>query len=166
MTRETTCCFSGHRPSKLPWRDNESDPRCVALKKRIRQELDRAYDRGYRHFICGMALGSDLYFCEAAMDLRDTRPGVTLEAAIPCQEQADKWPAEQRLRYRELVDHCDFESVVQHHCDRSCFLRRDRYMVDRSSLLIAVYDGSSGGTQYTLTYAMAQNLETLILPPM
>jgi uncharacterized phage-like protein YoqJ len=64
------------------------------------------------------------------------------------------------------VDHCDFESVVQHHCDRSCFLRRDRYMVDRSSLIIAVYDGSSGGTQYTLTYAMAQDLETIMLPPM
>ena len=93
MERETTCCFTGHRPGKLPWRDDETDPRCVALKESIRRELEKAYDRGYRHFICGMAQGCDLYFCEAVQALRDSRPGVTVEAAIPCESQADKWPA-------------------------------------------------------------------------
>ena len=32
MDREQTCCFTGHRPEKLPWRYDESDPRCVELK--------------------------------------------------------------------------------------------------------------------------------------
>ena len=35
-------------------------------------------------------------------------------------------------------------------------LRRNRYMVDRSSLLIAAFDGTLGGTMYTITYAMRQ----------
>lgn len=26
------CAFTGHRPHKFPWKDNESDPRCIALK--------------------------------------------------------------------------------------------------------------------------------------
>ena len=26
MTPETTCCFSGHRPPRLPWGSNEADP--------------------------------------------------------------------------------------------------------------------------------------------
>ena len=34
--REKTVCFSGHRPEKLPWGDNERDERCVALKAAIR----------------------------------------------------------------------------------------------------------------------------------
>ena len=42
MERETTCCFTGHRPGKLPWRDDETDPRCVALKESIRQ-IGRAH---------------------------------------------------------------------------------------------------------------------------
>ena len=42
MEREKTCCFSGHRPNKLPWRENEGDPRCVALKESIRRAVEGA----------------------------------------------------------------------------------------------------------------------------
>ena len=163
MEREKTCCFTGHRPSKLPWGTDEADPRCLELKRLIRQGLDRAYDRGYRHFICGMAKGADLYFCEAALSLRDDRPGVTVEAAIPCESQADRWSQADRERYHDLVGHCDFETMVQHHYDRGCMQRRNRYMVDHSSLLIAAFDGSTGGTMYTITYAMRQGVEVEVI---
>ncbi len=159
MEKETTCCFSGHRPNKLPWREDESDPRCLALKERIRQEVERAYDRGFRHFICGMARGCDLYFCEAVLALRDNRPGVTLEAAVPCEEQASRWKEKDRERYSRLVGLCDYETMVQRHYDRSCMLRRNRYMVDRSSLLITAFDGTLGGTMYTVAYAMKKGVE-------
>ena len=33
--RQSACCFTGHRPGKLPWRYNEEDLRCVSLKARI-----------------------------------------------------------------------------------------------------------------------------------
>ena len=38
MEREKTCCFTGHRPDKLPWGTDESDPRCLALKARLEAE--------------------------------------------------------------------------------------------------------------------------------
>ena len=159
MERETTCCFTGHRPNKLPWGEDETDRRCLELKEAIRRAVEKAYDRGYRHFICGMARGCDLYFCEAVQALRDARPGVTVEAASPCETQADKWPEGERERYNRLVGLCDFETMVQHHYDRGCMLRRNRYMVDHSSLLIAALDGSKGGTLYTASYAMKQGIE-------
>jgi len=162
---EKTCCFTGHRPNKLPWRDDESDPRCLALKTAIRREVERAYDRGFRHFICGMAQGCDFYFCEAVLALRDLRPGVTVEAAVPCPEQAEKWPERDRERWARLVGLCDYETVVQHSYDRGCMLRRDRYMVDRSALLIAAFDGTAGGTQYTVAYAMKRGVETVRIEP-
>ena len=83
MEREKTCCFTGHRPNKLPWGSNEADPRCEGLKKAIRKAVEKAYDEGYRHFICGMAKGCDFYFCEAVQTLRDQRPGVTVERGGP-----------------------------------------------------------------------------------
>ena len=58
---------------------------------------------------------------------------------------------------------CDFETVVQHHYDRGCMLRRNRYMVDHSSRLIAAFDGTLGGTMYTVTYAMKQGTEVEII---
>lgn len=87
--RPISCCFSGHRPGKLPWGDDEGDRRCLALKERLWNEMEAAYERGYRHFICGMAQGCDLYFCELALALRQLHGDVTVEAAIPCPSQAE-----------------------------------------------------------------------------
>ena len=54
--RQWACCFTGHRPGKLPWRYDEEDPRCLALKRRIADAVEAAYQEGFRHFLCGMAL--------------------------------------------------------------------------------------------------------------
>ena len=40
MDPAVTCCFSGHRPARLPWGRNEADPRCLALKARLDQALE------------------------------------------------------------------------------------------------------------------------------
>ena len=164
MEREYTCCFTGHRPDKLPWGTRESDPRCVQLKAEIAAAVARAYAAGYRHFITGMARGSDLYFPEAVLELRKTAAEVTLESARPCETQADSWPEEERRRYLRILDRCNYETLIQHHYDRGCMMRRNRYMVDHASRIIAVYDGvPQGGTAQTLAYALRQKLETDIL---
>ena len=162
--RQESCCFTGHRPTKLPWRYNEEDPRCLALKRRIADAVELAYEHGYRHFICGMAMGCDLYFCECVLALRKQHPDVTVEAAIPCPTQADAWPAVQQERYRALVEACDFETMVSSQYNASCMQRRDRYMVDHASLLIAAFDGSVGGTRYTVEYALRRGISIVDLP--
>lgn len=165
MERATTCCFTGHRPDKLPWGTDESDPRCRDLKRRLGEELERAYEAGCRHFICGMARGADLYFAQEVLALRARHPEVTLEGARPCESQADSWPEEERRRYQEILDQCDYETLVQHRYDRGCMMRRNRYMVDHAARIIAVYNGvPHGGTAQTLLYAMRRGLETHILP--
>lgn len=165
IDRALTCCFSGHRPDKLPWGLDEADPRCAALKRSLVREIEGLYRRGFRHFISGMAMGCDLYFAEAALALRESCPGLTVEGAVPCPTQADRWPGAQRRRWRGILDRCDLETVVQQSYDRFCMLRRDRYMVDRSAAILSVFDGTPGGTQYTLNYAMEQRLEVLLLDP-
>ena len=164
MERAATCCFTGHRPDRLPWGTDESDPRCAALKERLDQALERAYEAGMRHFICGMARGCDLYFAQAVLDLRKRRPGVTLEAARPCESQARHWSREEQRRYQDLLDQCDYETLVQHRYDRGCMQRRNRYMVDRSVRFIAVYDGvPRGGTAWTVAYALRRGLQNDII---
>ena len=74
MDPAVTCCISGNRPARLPWGRNEADPRCLALKARLDQALEEAHRQGFRHFLCGMAQGADLYFCQAVLDLRQRHP--------------------------------------------------------------------------------------------
>lgn len=162
--RPISCCFSGHRPGKLPWGDDEGDRRCLALKERLWNEMEAAYERGYRHFICGMAQGCDLYFCELAMALRQLHGDVTVEAAIPCPSQAEGWPAEQRLRWQRLVAACDYETMVQQQYSPGCMQRRNWYMVDHASLLIAVHDGLPGGTRRTIEYALRRGIGIVDIP--
>ena len=164
MDPAVTCCFSGHRPVRLPWGRNEADPRCLALKERLDRAVERAYAAGCRHFLCGMARGCDLYFAQAGLDLRARRPDITLEGVRPCESQADRWPEEERARYQSILDRCDYETLVQHRYDRFCMMRRNRYMVDRSARLLAVYDGEpKGGTAQTLAYALRKGLHVTIL---
>ena len=166
MERETTCCFTGHRPEKLPWGEREEDQRCLQAKRHLAQALERAYQAGYRHFMCGMARGGDLYFAEAALAMRRRHPEITLEGVRPCESQADRWPEEERARYWAILDQCDYETLVQHSYDRGCMMRRNRYMVDRSARLIALYNGvPKGGTAQTLALALSQKLETEIINP-
>ena len=137
MSEETTCCFTGHRPHRLPWHEDEWDPRCQHLREELDRQVDRAYDRGYRHFISGMAQGGDLMFC-------------------PRQQE----------RYRRLLAQCDLETVIQQTYTPDCMLRRNYYMVERSSLLIALYDGNpGGGTCKTLLYAIRRALDVIQLDP-
>ena len=86
------CAFTGHRPEKLPWGSDETDPRCLALKEQIADRVERAFSLGYREFCCGMARGCDQYFAEAVLALALREPEVALDAWLPCPEQADRWP--------------------------------------------------------------------------
>ena len=162
-TADATCCFTGHRPAKLPWGSSEGDPRCLSLKAEIAARLEGIYELGYRNFICGMAEGCDLYFAEAVLAMRDHLPDVTLEAAIPCDRQADKWTAAQQRRYEHIMAESDTVTFVQHRYSPGCMMRRNRYMVDRSSLLLACFDGQTGGTMNTILYAQRSGVETVVI---
>lgn len=161
--REITCCFTGHRPNKLPWGSRDGDSRCLALKDEIAMRLEGIYQAGYRHFICGMAQGCDSYFAQAVLALRELHPEVTLEAAVPCRDQADGWtPAAQAL-YRSLLAQCDAVTVLQEHYSPGCMQRRNEYMVDRASLLLACFNGRPGGTMSTVLYATRQGLNLVTI---
>lgn len=162
--REPCCTFTGHRSQKLPWGDNEADPRCRELKQRLADTIEAVWSAGFHHFICGMAEGADLYFCEAVLALREEHPEVRLEAAIPFAGQAEHWPRAQRERYQRLLEQCDTRTVLREEYSRECMMERNRYMVDHADILIACYDGQSGGTLNTMRYALKKNVQILHLP--
>lgn len=165
LGRATSCAFTGHRPAALPWGDDERDARCLALKAKLEDAIRTAYRQGFRHFICGMAQGADLYFCEGVVKLRSEFPGITLEAAVPFPGQCDRWSREERERYRALLALCDMETLIQQFHTPGCMQRRNRYMVDHAGLLLAVFNGNpqASGTLGTINYALQQGVRVEVI---
>lgn len=150
------CAFTGHRPQHLPWGSREEDPRCQALKQLLDRAIGRAVELGCDRFLCGMALGCDLYFAEAVL-----ARGLPLEAVLPCPGQADRWAKADRARYETLLLRCDAIRVLEDSYTEGCMLRRNRAMVELADYLITVYDGSGGGTGSTIAYAKKRGVELI-----
>lgn len=160
------CAFTGHRPQKLPFGLNEEDERCVALKQKLREEIIRQIEvNGVTHFITGMALGVDMYAAEIVLGLKSSYNGITLESAIPCETQAEKWTEAQRDRYYEIAAQCDEETMLQHQYTPDCMQKRNRYMVDEADYIIAVWDGRPSGTSKTVQYAQRQGKPVTVINP-
>ena len=126
--------------------------------------IGAVYDSGIKHFICGMALGCDMYCAEAVIRLKKMHSDVTLQAAVPYRGQADSWNEYNRLRYDRIIDNCDEVTVLAESYSPACMAIRNRFMVDNSSVLVACYDGMSGGTWNTIRYAQKKDIEVIQLP--
>lgn len=166
MGIQKVCCFTGHRPQSLPFRYNEKDIRCVNLKQRLNEEILRMINQnGVSHFISGMALGVDTYAAEIILALKKQWIQLTLECAVPCESQAIKWKERDRKRYFRIIEKADKETIIQTQYTNGCMEKRNRYMVEHSDYVIAVWDGSPSGTGKTVRYAQARNKPVIIINP-
>ncbi len=158
-----TCMFTGHRPQSLPFRFNENDPRCVELKSHLQKLILLKIKEGITHFLSGMALGVDSYAAEIVLELQKEYPEITLDAIIPCANQSCKWNEKQILRYHEILKKCNRKIVLQEDYTADCMEKRNRYMVENSDCVIAVWNGSNSGTGKTVRYAINNKRPVIIL---
>ena len=133
------CAFTGYRPQKMPFGFNESDPRCIDFKCRVKETIQALYDMGYRHFISGGALGMDMFAAEAVLELR--------------------------ARHDRLFAQADITTATGHAYTRSAMFRRNHYLVDNADLLLAAYDGQPGGTAMTCELARHYDVPVMKIKP-
>ena len=88
-----------------------------------------------------------------------------LVAVIPFRGQEERFSAEDRARFRAVEAASDEVVILSETFHRGCYAIRNRFLADNASLVVAWYDSSSGGTQYTLRRAFARSLEVWNLHP-
>ena len=150
------CCFTGHRPKKLT-ADSE------AIKALLAAEIDAAIADGITVFITGMARGVDMWAAELVLARRATNPGVTLFCAIPYEGFEKKWADTWRDLYQSILAQANGSKVFQPRFTYASFQERNRWMVDHSERVIAVFNGEKGGTKNTLDYARKAGVRVCIL---
>lgn len=170
FSKESACAFTGRRPKGLPWGYEESGRQFNEFELLLYKTIKKAYENGYSSFLCGMALGTDLLFCENVLKLKDQKqsgdfpfsPDISLIAALPFQGQAKKWSQHQQKRYYNALNQCDDTYCASKTYTHSSCLARNRWMVDNASLLISAWDGDEkGGTWYTIKYALEHGLRVI-----
>lgn len=144
-------CFSGHRTLE----------QSSQLQERVRGVVRGLCEQGYVEFYCGMAQGFDLLAGEAVLSLRGEFADIRLIAVLPFPEQADRFGRELRGQYDTVFRAADRTVVVSPSYHLRCFHQRNDYLLDHSSVLVCFFDGSSGGTKYTV--ARAQKLGHLAI---
>jgi ribonuclease HI/uncharacterized phage-like protein YoqJ len=157
-------CFTGHRPNKLPGGyDNLNHPGRVWIHEQIRAEI-RQHIENYpeAQAIVGGALGIDQ---EAALICKEM--GVPYHLYAPCREQDSKWPTTSKVKYQEmLAGAASVRYVHDGPYTKSCMQDRNKAMVNDSGFVIAIWDGSSGGTANCVAYAEKQpSIDIFIINP-
>lgn len=145
-----TCCVTGHRD--IP------TEQVGHIKKSLEQEIDCAISDGFTCFISGFADGVDLLFAEIIAERIAKNPALKLIAAIPYQSRLDTLKKSERTK--ALIDLCAEIYVAAEKYHPSVYAKRNRYMVERSDRVIAVYDGrEKGGTVGTIRLAHTMKKE-------
>ena len=140
--REITACFTGHR--------TYDGSRNSELESAIRE----LYAEGYRIFLCGMALGFDIEAAEVALALRGELAGLRVAAIIPFEGMQRGFSEEWQNRFERIVSEADEAIILAPHYSSEVYAVRNNFLVDNSSACIAYFDGSKGGTAYTVRRAV------------
>ena len=163
---EIACAITGHRPKSFPWKYNETAPDCVLLKETLAAQIRLLADSGVTDWLSGMALGVDLWCAQIVLSLKEKNPALRLHCILPREGQEVKWPKAEQEQYHSILKRADEGVYVSRDYHPDCMLERNRYMVDRASILLAVYNGTRrSGTGMTVNYADAKHRMITIINP-
>lgn len=119
----------------------------IDLQMHLEAEIRKAIADGFSVFITGMARGVDIWAAEIVLQLRNEGQPIQLICAIPYEGFEMRWTAEWQQRYRAVIYAADDVNFVCVSRCRGCYHIRNRWLVDHSSRVIAVYSGQTGGHQ-------------------
>lgn len=146
----SVCCFTGHRDF-----NSEKHPDTYLI---LIDTIKKVYEEGCDYFITGAARGLDYEASVAVNSLKEDGFPITLEAAVPYPQMINYYQS------AYTIINSDIKNYIGQCYSKDIFHRRDRYMVDKSDIVIAMYDGrKSGGTYYTMKYAQKCGKKLIII---
>lgn len=144
-------CGTGHRPDKLGGYSEEAGELLASFATSQLIKLKPSL------VISGMALGWDTALAKAAVEL-----DIPFHAYIPFAGQDIRWPNISKYQYHELL------AKAQHvkYCSEEGYAvwkmqKRNECMVNDSNLVLALWNGSAGGTGNCVGYASKTGTEIL-----
>lgn len=152
LLSKRTCCFTGHRPQKMSYTKEQVVPQ-------LEKAIDEAIADGIETFITGMAAGTDVWAADIILKRKREKKNVNLICAVPHPGFENFRAKSERAHYKEILKDSDFVHLVNSYYYAGCYQVRNCWMVNNSERVIAVFDGSKGGTKNTLMYAKRRGVD-------
>lgn len=143
------CAFTGHRPEKLVGKESY-------VIKELRSAIEASIDAGYTTFITGCSRGVDLWAADIVLEMRRHDKRLKLICAIPFEGFADKWPIDWQKHLELVKKDADWIQVVSKEYNADAYQKRNVWMVNKASKLIAVCNGDPSGTLNTIRYVISK----------
>lgn len=151
--RNKTCCFTGHRQIPPGKRTEIAD--------KLERTIVGLYQKGIRYYGAGGALGFDALAAQTVIRLRESCPGMKLILVLPCLTQTRGWRSEDIAEYERIKTQADKVVYTSQEYTKDCMHRRNRHLVDNSSICVCYLTRNSGGTAYTVGYAEKHGLKII-----
>ncbi len=151
--RKRTCYFTGHR--QIPPEEQ------TEISDRLRKTIIELYRRGVCFYGAGGALGFDALASKVVLSLRDKCPGIKLILVLPCLTQTRGWRPEDIAEHERIKAQANKVVYTSQEYTTGCMHKRNRHLVNNSSVCVCYLTKDKGGTAYTVNYAKAQGLEVI-----
>ena len=123
------------------------------IEKKLEETLYQLIQEGYRFFGAGGALGFDTIAALTVLELKKKYNDIKLILVLPCKNQTRGWSDKDVSIYEKIMSQADKVVYTQEHYDRGCMFKRNRHLVDNSSVCVCYLTEAKGGTAYTVDYA-------------
>ena len=133
------------------------------IVERLERVIISLYQRGVRFYGAGGARGFDALAAQTVLRLRENCPGMKLILVLPCLTQTRGWPAVDVAEYERIKGLADKVVYTSQAYTAGCMHKRNRHLVDNSSVCVCYLTQDSGGTAYTVRYARNRGLEVINL---
>ncbi len=168
MNHIECCAFTGHRPKSFSFGYNEDSPEFQNLMLKIKNCIIQVCNAGCRTFYCGMAEGVDLWCGELVLEMKDRfDPPLEICAVVPFLAQPQAMSPINQKRYRMIMEQAKERYLVSRRFTKSCFQKRNCFLVDSSDAIIAVFDEKNtiSGTGQTVRYARKKGKTIFLVQP-
>ena len=153
--RERTCCFTGHRDLQPDCREE--------IAEKLEETIARLVQDGIQVYKTGGALGFDTLAAQTVLRIKEKHPQIKLSLVLPCLTQTRGWTEADVKEYERIRERADEVVYTSREYVRGCMFKRNRSLVDNSSICVCWLTRSTGGTAYTVKYAIKQGLKIINL---
>ena len=153
--KEKTACFTGHRQIKTNYK---------LLFSKVYNIVEELIKQNYLYFGTGGSKGFDFLASDVILALKHKYPHIHLILVLPFINQyiyENNWSKEEISHYHQLKEKASKVVHIQKIYSKGSYFKRNRHLIDFSSICICYKYKDFGGTAYTVKYANKKGVKII-----